>query len=261
MARIYANGEWFEQQEPSTFGETEFEDRVMLCAPSIYPEYFVLPFKKTVYSEFGPARPDLIFISKNYRSWRIAEVEMGYHSLLSHIEPQIRILASANYGIADAEYLCAKDSNLELIKLIQLFSQQAPEVLLIVNQPVPNWKPSLVKYGVTIAIVELFRSQGGNEIIRLNGEYPFQITEELSDCQFHPQIPRVLELLQPNVVSSNLNEKIIIRFNNCITEWSRIEYEGKVWLNPIGRNPLNPKNKYLLSRQSDNSLILKEFFA
>ena len=105
MARLLIEDSWFEQVEPTTFSETEFEDRVVLHAPSIYPEYFVIPFKKRVESDEGAAVPDIAFISRDYKEWRIVEVEMGYHSFSSHVEPQVQKLANADYTDV-ATYIC-----------------------------------------------------------------------------------------------------------------------------------------------------------
>lgn len=98
MARILINNTWYEQVEPSTFYETEFEDRISLHAPSVYPHYFVVPFKKPLITTdplsssavgTGGVVPDLAFIARDYKEWWVVEVEMSYHSFAGHIRPQI----------------------------------------------------------------------------------------------------------------------------------------------------------------------------
>src|SRR5208283_903039 len=99
------NKEWYEQVEPSTFSETEFEDRVIAHAPNVYPEYFVIPFKLTVSSPSGNQKPDLVFIARDYSDWWVCEVEMGYHDFNGHVEPQVQGLTEAHYGENEASYL------------------------------------------------------------------------------------------------------------------------------------------------------------
>ncbi|MCO6450265.1 MAG: hypothetical protein J5I90_05695 [Caldilineales bacterium] len=258
MARILIDGKWFEQVEPSTFSETELEARVILHAPSIYPEYYVLPFKQTVESEYGRAIPDLVFVAKNYREWKIVEIEMGYHNLNGHVEPQVQKLAAADYGVREATYLYKSNRLLDLDKTKNLLRKTEPQVLVIVNQSKEDWVKPLVKYGAILAIFELFRSDDDIEIFRVNGEYPTQIIDTISQCAFHPITPQFLEVQTPNNLNLPRRGRVKLRYNNCMTEWERVDAEGKVWLSPVGRNPLNDRHSYEIFRQSDTSLVLRK---
>jgi len=256
MARILVDGEWFEQVEPSTFSESFFEDWIVLHAPSVYPEYFVLPFKKTVESDYGTVKPDLIFISKDYEDWRIVEIEMGYHSLGTHVEPQVQKLANASYGVPEAEYLCSKQSLLNFKKVVQLLEEAQPAVLVLVNEPRLDWGKSLSKYGARVVVFEMFRSERNKEIFRVDGEYPTRYIDTISECFFHPFIARLLEIRNPEALALPLRGILKLRYNNCITEWERVDAEGKVWLCPLGRNPLITCCQYVIVRQSDSSFTL-----
>jgi hypothetical protein len=257
MARILINELWYEQVEPCSFGETEFEDRIVLHAPSVYAEYYVLPFKQTVEASMGKARADLIFISRNYDDWRVVEVEMGYHSFDDHVEPQVEKLANAQYGKPQAKYLFDKYNYLDLDKLTTLISNTQPQIIVIVNEPKPDWIKRLTRHNAIIAVFELFRAEDDKEIFRVNGEYPTLISDNICACSFHPIIPRYLQIHEPNLLNFPLGMKIKLRYNNCITEWIRVDADGKVWLQPAGRNPLNPKLNYQLYRQSDKTLVLR----
>jgi hypothetical protein len=258
MARILINNIWFEQVEPSTFTESELEERVILHAPSVYPEYFVVPFKCTVNSEHGTARADLAFIAKNYKEWRaVVEIEMGYHSLSHHVEPQVQKLADAYYDENIITYLGSAIPTLDRSRLVDLVSMVQPQVVVIVNQPKPDWEKALAKYGAIIVVFELFRSSDHQEIFRVNGEYPTQYILSISKCTFHPLVKRLLKVRDPAALSLPNREIIVLRYNNCITEWRRADAEGSVWLQPMGRNPLVPEHEYEIFRQSDETLILR----
>ena len=175
MARILINGKWFDQVEPSTFSETDLEDRIILDAPSIYPEYYVIPFKQTVQSSYGDVKPDILFISKTYQEWYVVEVEMGYHSFESHVESQVERLADAFFGKREIDYLHQKSTILIIDQLTNLITNYPPGILIIVNEPKRDWIKPLSKYGARLAVFELFRSEQEEEIFRVNGEYPAHI--------------------------------------------------------------------------------------
>jgi len=256
MARILIEQKWFDQVEPSTFTEQEFEDRVVLHAPSIYPEYFVLPFKYRVESDFGNSVPDLAFVSKDYNEWRVVEVEMGYHDLNAHVEPQVQRLANAIYNHNVAEYLCNKESSLDHPSLLRLITKEQPRVLVILNEVKRKWVKPLARYGAITATFELFRSEDEAEIFRVNGEYPTQVLSPLSKCSIHPYITRFIKVHEPDTLSLPPRGRIKLRLNNCITEWERVDAEREYWLAPLGRNPLNPQCSYEILKLGNNQLLL-----
>jgi len=258
MARIFINKKWYEQVEPSTFAESEFENRILLHAPSIYPEYHATKFKQTVESPTGKSAPDLAFISKDFDEWFIVEVEMGYHSFAKHVEPQVQNLADASYGDSVAEYLHKISPSLDKDTIFEMVRSQRPGVLVIVNEQKEDWARQLSKYGAIVATFELFRSANNDEIFRVNGEYPAQIRNLISRCSVHPMIPRFLEVHNPNELKLPARGRVILRYNNCITEWERLDAEGKVWLDPIGRNPLGNQGNYEIFRQKDAALVLRK---
>jgi hypothetical protein len=261
MARILirsASGfQWFEQVGPSTFSEREFEDRVIAHAPSVYPEYFVIPFKRTVESPLGKRRPDLIFIARDYSDWWICEIEMGYHDFASHIEPQVEALTTASYSEAEADYICAQNLEIDRVQTLGLFQVISAKVLVIVNEAKAEWVSPLSRYGAILGVFELFRSENNEELFRVNGEYPSRYIRHISNCVKHPHIPRLLEVISPAELNVLEHERVVLKFNNCITEWVRTDAEGKVYLYPAGRNPLGGDDQYEIYRQGDDTLALR----
>ena len=256
MARIVIDEVWYDQVEPSTFSEKEFEDRIILHAPRIYSEYFVIPYKIAVESDYGKSIPDLVFISKTYDEWIIVEVEMGYHPLASHVEPQVQVFANGVYGSDAASYIIKNTNNLDPSQISRLVENEQPKVQVIVNVRKPSWSKQLARYGATVATLELYRSEDYEEVFLVNGDYPFFLAENISDCSFHPHIPRFLEVRDPDHLNLPIDGRIKLRFNNCITEWLRVNADGKVWLKPVSRSPLNDKHHYQIYRQRDHALVL-----
>ena len=81
MARVFFQENQFKQILPSSFPEGKFEKIITLQAPNLYPDYYVIPFKKKVVSPYGNSTPDLVFIAKDHKDWYVVEVEMSYHHI------------------------------------------------------------------------------------------------------------------------------------------------------------------------------------
>lgn len=270
MARIFTqrpdsnSDAWYEQIEPSTMLEAEFERKVLLHANTVYPNYFVIPFKKLVpvknpnTGEFEKVKPDLAFVSKDYREWWVVEIEMGYHSLNSHVIPQVEKLKNADYTIDIAEYL-AQASNLCATAIQKLIYNNDTQVLVIMNQLRHEWILPLTKLGAFVAVFETYMGDGGREMFRANGAYPLTTSDVLSPCRYHPVISSLLGIEEPENLDLPNNQGILrLRFNNCLTEWKRVDADGKVWLQPISRSPLNRSKTYQILRQIDGQLVLSE---
>lgn len=256
MARVLKHPHWYEQVLPSTLSETELEQKVLLYAPYVYSEYYVIPFKLTVDSPYGRVKPDLAFIAKDYRDWFVVEIEMGYHSLKEHIEPQVQRLVYANYNQGVVEYLCKKEPKLDFGEALYLIQSSPVRILLILNEPKPEWLRQLKNYDVIVAIFELFRSESYDEVYRIDGEYPTNSVASISDCFLHPFMP-VLGIQDPDALTIKPGDRIRLRYNDCVTYWERNDDPGgAVWLIPTGRNPLDPNKKYRILQLRDSSLIL-----
>ena len=175
MARIvvqsYENAapRWYDQLEPSTLSESEFEKKIMLHATSVYPNFHVVPFKKIVNAEnpdtgeIETVKPDLAFIAKDYQEWWIVEIEMGGQSLDGHVLPQVKKLAIADYSVDAAEYLALKDPQLKADALGSLIADKYPRVLVIVSRIRNDWLDALRKIDVYVATFALFVGANGEE--------------------------------------------------------------------------------------------------
>ncbi|GIK41177.1 MAG: hypothetical protein BroJett011_50100 [Chloroflexota bacterium] len=267
MARICVKKKWYEQVEPSTFSEEEFETRVAVHAPSVYPFYHVLPFKKPLRTpddtvETGVSRviPDLVFIAKDYSEWWIVEVEMAYHNFNSHVKPQIVKLLNAEYSVEEVDFLCSKYDFLDRTSMMRLVGNSSTRVLVIINQNKPEWARYWTR-NVVFATFELFRSNDNYEVFRVNGQYPSVLIDRLSTCTFHSLVPRLLGIDEPSKLKIGRNNIIKLLFNNCVTEWRRIKEGKQIWLTAVNRDPLNSRHQYSIYRQNDGQLVLQREWA
>jgi len=258
MARILSQGEWFEQIASTAIYESEFESIVTAYGDALYPEYYVVPFKTTVYADDAAAKADLALIEKNYREWWVAEVEMGHHSLESHVLPQVRTLSRAVYGEEEVRRLASKCPALDIARLVDMTKGTQPKVIVIVNTPRPTWGPILKRYDALLAVFEIFRSQKNEFVFRLNGEQPTCAPNLLSGCMFDPLLPRFLMVNSPAALNVAPRAKVSIFHHGQITEWERIDSSDKVWLSPVGPNPLSPNMRYDILRLPNGDLIFRE---
>lgn len=263
MARVFVNQAWYEQVEPSTFSESEFETRVAFHAPSIYSHYLVSRFKrKLAYpdeSEEGSSNvvPDLLFVSKDYDEWWLVELEMIYHQLKGHVLPQIQKLQKTVFEEADIDYVCKEDVRVDKSRFRELVLRKRPGILVIANAHSNDWKSEVGKQRATLASFELFRSATGTELFRVDGEYPSILVKRICDCSLHPLLPNLLSIKDPSPLPSERSLVVKLIYNGCMTEWRRIEEQDEVFLMAANRSPLLPRQKYGLYLQNDGQLVLR----
>jgi hypothetical protein len=258
VARILIQNEWYDELSPTALYESNFENIIVDQGPSIFPNHFVVPFKTKIYTDEDVVIPDLALIDMEYRCWWVVEVEMNYHSLDNHILPQVSKLYRGNYGIEQSEYLCSKSQELNKAKIVDMMKGKHPQVLVVVNKPMPEWSRILTRFDARVCVIEVFRSNLNRHVFRLNGEYPSIVSDYITDCSFDPVIPRFMIVESPARLNINHGEKIKISYESCVTEWERIDGQDRVWLSPVNLNPLPKKKRFTILQQNDGSLFITE---
>lgn len=259
MARMLFGDEWFEQIAPTALYETEYERVILQQASLLYPNYYAVPFKKTIVSEERSAKPDLVLVEKKYRSWWVVEVEMADHSLEGHVLPQAITLLNGYYGESEAAYMCRKAPDLDEQLVHDMLKGKPPNVLVIVNSAARvDWMPPLERYGIKLAIFEIFRSEKNQYVFRINGFQPSVPSRIISDCRFDPVLPNFLIVDSPAGLEVKTDTTIEIKHYDGVTEWKRVDSADKVWLIPVSSNPLQRGHEYELVRQEDGILVIQE---
>jgi hypothetical protein len=258
MARILINHEWYDELSSTALYETDFENIVTDQAPMIFPDYFVSPFKVQVFTDDDIVIPDLALIDKDYRGWWVVEIEMSYHSFESHILPQVSKLSRGSYGVTQADYLYSHLSGLDKGKVYDMMKGKQPQVLVIVNNPMPNWSIILTRLNTLLSVVEVFRSDKNKYVFRVNGEYPIISRDFVTDCAYDSLLPRFIVIQSPASLGIPNRGQLRIQYENCITEWVRIDGQDRVWLSPISLNPLPKEKIFSIYRANDGSLMFSK---
>ncbi|MEP1032479.1 hypothetical protein [Ekhidna sp.] len=259
MARLLINNEWFDEVSAKALRESEFENFFLENAETLYPDYYTIPFKGIIIeSEYGTAKADLALIDKEYLNWWVIEVEMSRHSLNGHVLPQVHCLSAGVYGADVASYFHRKCPALDIEKLKVLMKGKQPRVMVVLDIPKKDWGAKLEKHNAILSVFQIFRSESGNHIYRVNGDYPHKFGMGRSKCQFAHLLTNFLKIDSPSILSVPDKEKVTIKIDGSITEWKRMDIMDAVYLYPISYNPLDIKKEYVLLKEPDSRYHIKE---
>lgn len=258
MARLLFRESWFDEVATSSIYEIEFERIILSKADVLFPDFHVIPFKPIICSDEETARPDLVLVDKSYSDLWIVEVEMAHHSFESHVLPQIRTLSRGHYGEETVNELCTSFPGLNRNRVLDMLKGRQPRVLIIVNAVKEDWADQIEAYGARIAFLQVFRSDRNEHILVADGTWPTGRPESSTECFLDTFLPRLLVVGTPSVLGLVHGQRTVVSFENCATEWERLDTQDKVWLAPIGLNPLRPGMNYQLARRRDGSLVLSQ---
>ena len=258
MVRLLVRGEWFDSVSSEGQYESDFESIVPSKSDILFPEYFALPFKIPVESENGRRIPDLVLIDRGYRHWWVVEVEMSHHSLNGHVLPQVEVFAHGRYGTDHRDHLLAQSGFLNETALSDMIKVNQPRVLVIVNRNVPEWVRHINALGGAVSVIEVFRSDRNEHILRLNGEFPSSSSNEMvSTCRLDDLMPRLLQVDSPAALGGAHGDRFSISFSGGFTDWERVDSADRVWLIPVNRNPLSIGISYVILRDALGTLTFK----
>jgi len=244
MSKILIDDEWYDEISYSSLYEAEFERVILQKKHLLFPDYTLVPFKLLVSDDERSARADMAMVHNSYSHWWVVEVEMGRHSLSSHVLPQVTTLSRANYLNEAAEYLHSKDTDLDIDKLAQMVKGDQPNVMVMVDSPQPSWTPELRPHGAIVTVVQLFRSKRNKHIVRLNGQSPEVPSHFVSHCLPVQELPRMLTLSSPAALRTDDNGRVQIYYQGHLTDWKKLETADTIWLTPVKNSPLTPGRRY-----------------
>lgn len=237
--------------------ESEFEEHLLSQAPHIYPHHHLVRFKPLLVSEHGSAKPDLALIDKQYRNWWIVEVELGTHSFEEHVQKQVRVFATAEYGRHLTPLLMASAPWLHQPSVEDMLIGDPPRILVLVNEAKPDWAVGLQQWDIILGIVEIFRNDRNQVILRVNGEHPSDCGAFITSCRVDPHLRRSLVIESPGGVGVRNGQEVELWFEGGITQWRRVDAGGSALLMPLNRCPLSGvSGRYDIVRADDGRLML-----
>src|SRR5688572_20353505 len=153
MSRVLfpAGATWYDELKAvAYYGETDLEREIRQHLKSLFPDFYVFPFKRDVVSRRSLAtkRPDLGMVRRDLSGWGVIEVELSEHDL-DHVLDQTTCFATGDYNAPEtAEYVqrqlkthCEKKVSIK--RLRNLISTELPKVLVITDAPIDDWQQPL----------------------------------------------------------------------------------------------------------------------
>lgn len=257
-SKILILDDWYEEFEPGTYVEDTLERTIISRSEDVFPDYHMLPLKKTIEYNGESSQPDLCLIKKDYSRWYVIEVELAKKPFKGHTETQIRVFSNGRYNASEiATYLVNKKPELCKKSLIALIRKDEPGVLVMVDE-YPRWAEEAKSYPRTgILVFGMFDHPDGVEAYRIDGEYPI-IEIERSRCKFPKYPANMLIVSSPKILNIQNGDELIIIDNGRKTKWERVDSGATTYLIPKGQNPLNINKKYFLIKSEDNEYYIKE---
>ena len=259
MARLLVDGQWFDPVQADSIYESDLEDLIIAQAPALYPNYWVIKYKRIINSEYGTAIPDLAFIEKSYRGWYLCEVELGSHDLFAHVIPQVSVFCNARVGAAEAAYIAGKESALEEEPLAAMMKGVPPGVLVLVNTFDLSWRQAISQWGALVCFVELYRNPAQRMIMRINGDDLSMPEELVSECIRDELLPNALRVSAPAPIDDLANPDLELWYEGGRTLWKVLRAGGSCWLLPKERCPLGQKDqRFTITREANGRIKLEK---
>jgi len=222
----------------------------------IFPGFKYANFKCLISSDFDVRKADFALIEEQYRSWWVCELETADHSLEGHVLPQVRTFVAGRYGASAVEYLVNACPGLDRTRLTRLVRTEQPQVLVVVNRYSELWARAISNEGAYLGVFEIFRSEAGQFVFRVNGFIPKPHPEQLSVCEVDATMPRLLRVCSPGAATFISGARYPINLDGAVAEWRAIVTQDSVWLSPLSGAQLPRARGYSLSRDAFGNFYL-----
>lgn len=260
LARLLLRDEWFEPLSLHAQYETEFERILLAYADTLFPTWYLVPFKVDVRSDEGVKRPDLALIDRDYRRWWVVEAEMARHDFNSHVLPQARVLAYGRYNEVHVSALLRSAAMLDSERVAAMVRGEPPRVWVIVDRPQPDWERPLEAIGAALGVVEIFRSTTNQHVFRLNGHQPEPPTTDKIECRRDPSVLRLWAVDTPALlpIANGETMDIFVQGTGRCFSWMRRDTADTVYLSCTRGNPLQAYKRASLAKLEDGRWVFTD---
>jgi hypothetical protein len=258
--------EWFDELKAvGYYGEADLEREICQHVRSLFPDFYVFPFKtRVVSSKTGEAnKPDLAMVRRDFLAWGVIEVELSEHDI-RHVLQQTDCFVNGKYNAPEIsnyirrqmEQHCNKVVSLQRIS--KLIASELPTVLVIADEHDENWHKQLREANVNLCVFQIFKNMRGHHIYRTLGDYPVVPVRE-AHCRRHVSMNNVVEIVG-NFEFKKLprNKNVHVAYESNLTRWKLIADKGRHYLRFLGKiNPLSPNTNYGLFADRRNKYHFK----
>lgn len=259
---MLAAGRWYEAITSRSWLERDFERVVIEHAEQLFPGWLCAEFRETIEGDDGTRKqPDLALVDRECRRWWVVEVELAHHDLYGHVLPQVDAFRTGRYEDAHAAALATALPQLSMERLTLMMRGVPPNVLVLVDSPSTLWRQPLREHGVYLGVVEPFRDEANQLILRLNGDQPELPGEVLSRCSRSPSLRRLWRLHSPAALAEAADEPLLIEYEGVVSEWHVVRLADAIMIKPGRGDVLADLTQVDLLRREDGSLSFQPISA
>jgi hypothetical protein len=155
--------------QPIRVSEEILEGLIRTAAPALFPGFDYFDFRPPIRCGASTRHPDGALVARGHRSWWVVEVETHLHSVVEHIEPQLRELATGFYGPDAFHYLHRHRTFDASAYTVDTFE---PEFLLVIDSLTAEVRDAAARTGFYAVECSPFRSDQNRYALAVSGHRP-----------------------------------------------------------------------------------------
>lgn len=252
--KVLVEGTEYEALASTALYETDYEAMILRWGSYIFPNWYTIPFKVRITGSQSVRVPDLALIAQDLSAWCVVEVEMAHHPLDAHVLPQVEAFCSGAYGEPHATALIKYLPDIEPSRLTAMVRETYPRVHVVVNVDMPSWTSALGSLGVTLSVVEVYRSNRDAIALRIGGHSPTLPTSNYTRIVRDSIVSNAFKLRDPRLLSQ-LSGSFLITIDGRKTRWHRPSSLHELIV-PTGGDPLEGRNSVLVRFDASGSIYI-----
>jgi hypothetical protein len=155
--------------QPVRVSEESLEGLIRTAAPALFPGYDYFDFRPPIRCGPSTRHPDGVLLARDHPTWWIVEVETHLHSVVEHIEPQLRDLANGFYGPEPFGFLRRHRSFEATAYSIDTYE---PSFLVVVDSLTAEIRDAATRTGFHALECSPFRSRENRYALAVSGHRP-----------------------------------------------------------------------------------------
>jgi hypothetical protein len=234
MPRLLLDSEWYEPRLPDSLIAADYVSLVASQASSLYPGYILAKADFPVRNQNGSSKVAFALITSNYHDWWVGVAVAGAPPDADFVVQQARTLRGHKFDGRFVDAVAASVPAINRASLTNLIRREMPGVFVLLAHPPP---PAVRDDRVRVGVLEVFESVTGRRILRINGDQPLALQEEIGCCERDALVPGGFLILDDKALASGWSaERIEIELGDVVTTWQH--RPGTPWLVAVGPCPL-----------------------
>ncbi len=216
----------FNQVDPTSFTEIEFEVDVVKAMTCLYSSYWCGSFSGSFTLENEIRKADLALLHVSLSHWFVVEVELANHSLEYHVQPQVRCFRFGEPSSDCSTSLLNAFDHLSLDQAKMILNYVPRHTAVISNIFDPQWAAALSALNTQYLSLSIYRDHVGRTAYELDGT--LSATKESLGFAQYTEILNCLKL-SPTCGLGLGKVQIVDQFGS-LGMWTVYENEDGFWL-------------------------------